>query len=101
VLREGDEVVAFLTGPGPQLPAVVGFSQGVLHVYRNSGNAIPVVLAPPSPGGVRAARVVRGDGARRLVPLSTFVEEVRVLAVGETAGRARRDTDAVTGKERE
>jgi len=96
VLREGDEVVAFLTGTGPRLPTVVGFSQGVLHVYRNSGDASPVVLAPPSPRGDRAERVVRGDSARRLVPLGTFVEEVRALALGVSAERARRGSGAVT-----
>jgi hypothetical protein len=95
VLREGDEIVAFLTGTGPELPRVVGFSQGVLAVYRNSGDAGPVVLAPPSPRGDRAERVGRGDGARRLLPLSTFVDEVRALASGTPVERARRGSDTV------
>jgi hypothetical protein len=98
VLREGDEIVAFLNGTGPQPPTVVGFSQGVLHVYRNSGDAGPVVLAPPSPRGDRAERVVRGDGARRLVPLSTFVEEVKALNRGVPAAPSRLGTVARGGR---
>jgi hypothetical protein len=100
VLREGDEVIAFLSGTGPQLPTVVGFSQGVLRVYRNSGGVSPVVLAPPTPRGDRAERVVRGDGARRLVPLSTFVEEVRALDLGDPAERAQHGSGAVTRRGR-
>jgi hypothetical protein len=96
VLCDGDEVVVFLNGTGPQLPTVVGFSQGVLHVHRDSGGADPVVLAPPSPRGDRAERVVRGIGARRLMPLSTFVEEVHALDEGVKAARERRGSGAVT-----
>ena len=99
VLREGDELVAFLHGTGPQLPTVVGFSQGVLRVYRQSGDVSAVVLAPPTPRGDGAERVVRGDGARRLVPLSDFVDEVHGLALGAAPERPRRGSGADTRRE--
>ena len=80
VLHEGDEVVVFLAGDPPQIPHLVGFSQGLLPVTRDdSGRAI--LLVPPvavSPG----ERVTSGSGAARVITLSAFAEDVRAILDG-------------------
>jgi hypothetical protein len=81
----GDEVVLFLSSRGPSIPYVFGLSQGVYRVSRASGRAVvmpPVVFArhDGGQGGAGAAgRVVRGDPARRSLPLEEFAREVRLL----------------------
>jgi hypothetical protein len=78
----GDEVVLFLSARGPSIPYVFGLSQGVYRVSRANGRAL---VMPPTPlarqgdaGG--SSRVVRGDPARRPLPLEEFAREVRLLA---------------------
>ncbi len=58
---EGDEVVVFLRGRAPAVPALVGLSQGVYRVARQTG-------AP--------AVVLRGAPARGPMPLETFAREI-------------------------
>jgi hypothetical protein len=78
----GDEVVLFLAARGPSIPYVFGLSQGVYRVSRANGRALvtrPAVLARQGEAGV-TGRVVRGDPARRPMPLDEFTREVRSLA---------------------
>jgi hypothetical protein len=81
--ERGDEVVVFLSARGPSFPYLFGLSQGVYRVARAAdGRAIvtpPAVMAR----GAGAERVVRGDPARRPLPLASFVREVRAIAEGK------------------
>lgn len=61
---EGDEVVVFLRGQAPAIPALVGLSQGVYRVARQAG-ARPVVM--------------RGAPARGPMPLEMFAREIDVI----------------------
>lgn len=61
---EGDEVVVFLRGQAPAIPALVGLSQGVYRVARQTG-------AP--------AVVMRGAQARGPMPLETFAREIDAI----------------------
>jgi hypothetical protein len=74
--ERGDEVVLFLTSRGPSFPYVFGLSQGVYRVSRSTGRAIvvppPIALRQGSAPGL----VVRGDPARRTLPLDEFAREV-------------------------
>lgn len=81
VLREGDEIVAFLGRSDEGLPHLVGFTQGVVRVVRQSVDGVRMVLAPPalrSPGPSR--RVVRGETPQRFVTLASFLDDVRRTA---------------------
>jgi len=71
----GDEVIVFLTSRGPSIAYLFGLSQGVYRVSRASGRAVvaPAIMA----NGPGAERVVRGDPARRALPLEAFAREVR------------------------
>jgi hypothetical protein len=87
----GDEVVLFLTSRGPSIPYVFGLSQGVYRVSRASGRALvvpPAVLVRQGEGNA-AGRVVRGDPARRALPLDEFAREVRATAKSAAAERVR------------
>ncbi|MCX6552021.1 MAG: hypothetical protein NTY02_13655, partial [Acidobacteria bacterium] len=57
VFHEGDEVVVFLAGQAPQVPHLVGFSQGVLPILRDDLRRA-VVLAPPAASTAAAAQPV-------------------------------------------
>jgi len=76
----GDRVVVFLGARGPSVPYVVGFSQGVYRVVRSGDRSTwlvtPPALVPPAAGSVA---VVRGDPARRPMPLTEFEQRVRAL----------------------
>jgi len=61
---EGDEVVVFLRGRAPAIPALVGLSQGVYRVARQAG--APAVL-------------LRGGPARGPMPLETFAREIDAI----------------------
>jgi hypothetical protein len=72
-------VVVFLGAHGPTVPHIVGFNQGVFRVVRAADDSW--VVSPPSAvAGAAAVRVVRGDPARRPVPLADFEQQVRTLA---------------------
>jgi hypothetical protein len=78
----GDEVVVFLSARGPSIPYVFGLSQGVYRVARAADGTR--VVTPPAmmARGAGAERVVRGDPARRPLPLSTFTRDVRAIVEG-------------------
>ncbi len=78
----GDQVVVFLGASGPMVPFVVGFNQGVYRIATNS-SAEPVVTPPPLLPSAQAQAVVRGDAARRPMPLADF--EARVVALVRSA----------------
>jgi hypothetical protein len=80
--RTGDEVVLFLKSASGRIPYVVGLNQGTYRVVADaSGRRIvtsPIVMAK---GTADAERVVRGDPARRALPIEAFRDAVRqVLA---------------------
>jgi hypothetical protein len=75
--ERGDEVVLFLTSRGPSIPYLFGLSQGVYRVSRRSGQ--PLVAPPPVAGGIGPERVVRGDPARRPLPLDDFARAIRAV----------------------
>jgi len=77
--EEGDEVVLFLRGRAPAMPTLFGLSQGVYRVSHDAASR-PLVMPPPgAAGGAGAGRVVRGDPARRPMPLDAFAREVRAV----------------------
>jgi hypothetical protein len=69
--REGDEVVLFLKGAAPAIPAPFGLSQGVYRVAGQRGQRVVTPLVP-DPG-----RLVRGDPARTPLSLEAFGRAVR------------------------
>jgi hypothetical protein len=73
-------VVVFLGAHGPTVPHIVGFNQGVFRVVRAADDSGWVVTPPPNVAGASTVRIVRGDPARRPVPLADFEERVRALA---------------------
>ncbi len=77
--ERGDEVVVFLSARGPSVPYLFGLSQGVYRVARaRDGGAVvtpPAILAQ----GAGSERVVRGDPARRALPLESFARQVRAI----------------------
>ena len=79
--EEGDEVVVFLTGRPPAMPARFGLSQGVYRVTRHTA-ARAVVTSLPASSGV--GRIVRGDPTRGPMPIDAFAREVRAIV-----GRSR------------
>lgn len=90
VLREGDEIVAFLDRGGPGVPHLVGFSQGVVRIVRQGFDGMRMVLAPPSlRGASEPQRVVRGDARQRFMTLSAFIADVRDTASVQAAGPQR------------
>jgi hypothetical protein len=76
--QPGDEVVLFLKGRPPELPRPYGLSQGVYRVARAADGRLVVTQPIPQPGLV-AERVVRGDPARRPLPIDEFSTYVRTL----------------------
>ena len=61
--EEGDEVVVFLHGQPPAIPALFGLSQGVYRVARQAG--VPVVM--------------RGSSTRRPLALDAFAREIETI----------------------
>jgi len=85
VFAQGDEVVLFLDGTGAAQPHVVGLSQGVFRVVPDRRSGLSLVIPPAVMGrtDVDAEPVVRGDIARKPVPLDTFRQAIRqVIAEG-------------------
>ena len=76
----GQHVVVFLGWRGPSFPYLLGLGQGVFRVEadRDRGWLVtPPPIVPPSSGTVG---IVRGDPARRPMPLAEFEQRVRELA---------------------
>jgi len=98
VFREGQEVIVFLGGRAPSLPYLLGLGQGVYRVRRDPRTGAGMVMPPPlHEAGAQAARVRRGDPARRMVTLEEFSRQV--LSVLEPRGeRERAATRPAPGK---
>jgi len=73
---EGDRVVLFLRARAPAIPTLFGLSQGVYRVASTESGDM-VLPAPMMARGVAAERVVRGDPARKPLPLEEFLLQVR------------------------
>ena len=85
VFRAGEEVVLFLNPGAPFYPSIVGLSQGAFRVVSMPGSSAPMVTPPAvmSVPGPNPQPVIRGDAARRPVPIDQFRAIVRqVLAEG-------------------
>jgi hypothetical protein len=88
VLRAGDEVVVFLAGAPPQIPHLVGFSQGLLPVVRDdTGRAL--LMVPPA-AAAAGERPASASGAARVMTLAVFADEVRAIVEGRARDVARR-----------
>ena len=85
--ERGDEVVVFLSARGPSIPYVFGMSQGIYRISRSSGQPLVLPAVVGADGG--AGRIVRGDPARRPLPLDQFAREVRVRMGGAAMERRR------------
>jgi len=77
-----ERVVVFLGAQGPIVPYVLGLSQGVYRVVPTASRTGWLVTPPPLLPVAAATAVVRGDIARRPMPLSDFEQRVRALAGG-------------------
>lgn len=75
-------IVVFLGTRGPSVPYVIGLSQGVFRVVPADGGSGWLVTPPAMLAVVAPARVVRGDPARRPLPLADFEQRVRNLVAG-------------------
>ena len=94
VFRAGDDVVLFLSSQGPELPHLVGFSQGVLRLVPEAGTGRALVLSPPLDSiGPKPRLVVRGDRARRSIPYEDFAARVRVLTTPRGGATLRAPAD--------
>lgn len=74
----GQHVIVFLGARPPGLPYVLGLSQGVYRVVSDGTTwrvTQPAIVASGAPGPI-----VRGDVARRPLPLADFEREVQALA---------------------
>jgi len=77
----GDEAILFLGGQGPVLPYVIGLGQGVFRVVQDRATGRPMVTPPALVAQSTAPQtVVRGDPARKPVPLDQFLSQVRALS---------------------
>lgn len=78
--EEGQHVLVFLGATGPQVPHLLGLSQGVYRV--GVSNAGDTVVSPlPVMPGVEGP-VVRGVAARAATPLDDFERTIRALGAG-------------------
>jgi hypothetical protein len=86
--QPGDEVVLFLKTSGPSFPFVIGLSQGVFRIVTEPRTGRRLVTPPVVMGmsALDTVKVVRGDAARRPVPIETFRDSVRRL-IAEGAAR--------------
>ena len=84
----GDEAVFFLTTRGGDLPVIFGLNQGVFRVSTHGASRRRLVSPPLMSRGNGPETVVRGDPARRPVPLETFGAQVQ--AVLAESGRTAR-----------
>lgn len=77
----GQYVIVFLGARGPSIPYILGLSQGLFRVERETTGWM---VTPPAilPTGQPATPIVRGDPARRPMALDHFERQVRALAGG-------------------
>jgi hypothetical protein len=77
-----ERVVVFLGAHGPSVPYVLGLSQGVFRIARAADASDRVTSPVFFPAAAPAARIVRGDPARRSVALADFEQRVSGLIGG-------------------
>lgn len=77
--ERGDEVILFLQGRAPAMPALFGLSQGVYRVARQADGRVLVTPPPVMTRGLASERVVRGDPVRAAMPVEQFAREVRAV----------------------
>jgi hypothetical protein len=77
---QGDRVVLFLRSRAPIVPTLFGLGQGVYRIAATDAGEM-VLPAPMMARGIGAERVVRGDPARRPLPLPEFLAAVRASLV--------------------
>ena len=75
-------VIVFLGAQGPSVPYVIGLSQGVFRLLQDSDRTGWIVTPPPVLPAAAVVGVVRGDPARRPMPLADFEQRVRALTGG-------------------
>jgi hypothetical protein len=80
----GDEVIVFLKGRAPAVPAPYGLSQGVFRIARSGTSAIV------TPTVAMEGRLTRGDPARRPLTLPVFAGQVRTALSGDSLPDGRR-----------
>jgi hypothetical protein len=73
----GDRAVLFLSSRGPRLPTTTGFTQGIYRVTVDSRSGSALVVPPVLETAAR--RIVRGDPARKPMPLADFESAVRAV----------------------
>ena len=89
VFRVDEEIVVFLGAAGPAVPRIVGFNQGIFRVTTDEISGARVVTSPLLAGDVtRPTPIVRGDPARKPVPLDQFEARVRAVLQPSRADRA-------------
>lgn len=76
----GQRVVVFLGASGPELPHILGLSQGLYRIDVSMPGEPVVSPAPVMPGV--AGPIARGVAARRPAPLIEFEREVKSLVGG-------------------
>ncbi len=74
----GQRLIVFLGATGPEVPHLLGLSQGVYRIGTGAGGAALVVPSPVMPGVT--GPVVRGVSSRQPAPLADFERDVRALA---------------------
>ena len=79
----GQRVIVFLGGRPPGYPYLLGFGQGVFRVVASADASGWIVIPPPVGPSVTSVPVVRGDVARRPVPLEVFEQRIRSLVAGQ------------------
>lgn len=82
IFTTDDEVVLFLKANGQSFPFIIGLTQGLFRVVDDGATGDRRVTPPPvlDRSGVESQSVVRGDPARKSVPVATFRQLVaRVL----------------------
>ena len=81
--RPGDEVVLFLRARGPAVPQVFGLNQGVFRVRVDARSGRRLVTLPIlTARSTSPSIVVRGDTARRPLPLPQFAQQVKSVLQG-------------------
>jgi hypothetical protein len=74
----GEEVVLLLGAQGPSIPHVLGLSQGVFRVYRDTQSGERRVTPVPVEGaGEEWTSVVRGDPSRGPLALTDFARGIQ------------------------
>jgi hypothetical protein len=71
--------VLFLTSRGPSIPYIFGLSQGAYRISRTQGRVVVTPSAVIAGASDSGPAIVRGDPARRSLPLDEFARQVRAI----------------------